>query len=520
MSVGTVLSRITGVIRLAAIAAALGIVETRLTDTYNLANTAPNIIYELILGGILTSVFVPVFVELLEKEGRERTWEVASAVINLSLVVLVATTTLLILAAPWIAKIYAIRLEGADAARQEEVLTFLLRLFIPQIIFYALAAITAGLLNAHKRFGAPMYTPILNNLAVIAIFVAFYNAYGAVNLETITTTQQWIIGLGTTGGIVLMALAQLPFLRGLGRYRLTFSIQHPSVRKLARLSIFVIGYVVVNQIGYFIVQWLANKDTGAYSAYLSAFTFYMLPHGLFAVSVITALLPGMSEHAVNQRWDDFRQRLSTGIRATLFLLLPAAVGYFILSEPIIRLLLERGVAGPKSTEQVSQVLQLFVIGLVPFAVFQLFLRAFYALQDTKTPFLINCGAVALNTAVNVPLFALWGVEGLAAGHALAYFFGVALQARSLSRRIGGLDTARIGPSAVRIASAAAGMGLLVWGLWRLLDAAIDSTSFVSETTLVALPVAAGVATYLALAHLLRVRELDHVRGLLRARPKD
>jgi putative peptidoglycan lipid II flippase len=186
-----------------------------------------------------------------------------------------------------------------------------------------------------------------------------------------------------------------------------------------------------------------------------------------------------------------------------------------LSEPIIRLLLERGVAGPKSTEQVSQVLQLFVIGLVPFAVFQLLLRAFYALQDTKTPFLINCGAVALNTAVNVPLFALWGVEGLAAGHALAYFFGVALQARSLSRRIGGLDTARVGSSAIRITSAAVGMGLLVWSLWRLLDAAIESTSLVSQTTLVALPVAAGVATYLALAHLLRVEELDYVRGLLR-----
>ncbi|MGH2729117.1 MAG: lipid II flippase MurJ, partial [Actinomycetota bacterium] len=166
MSVGTVLSRITGLIRLAAIAAALGIVETRLTDTYNLANTAPNIIYELVLGGILTSVFVPVFVELLEKEGRDRAWEVASAIINLSLVILVATTTLVILAAPWIAKVYAIRLEGAGAERQEEVLTFLLRLFIPQIIFYGLAAITAGLLNAHKRFAAPMYTPILNNLAV------------------------------------------------------------------------------------------------------------------------------------------------------------------------------------------------------------------------------------------------------------------------------------------------------------------------------------------------------------------
>ncbi|MDQ4064539.1 MAG: murein biosynthesis integral membrane protein MurJ, partial [Actinomycetota bacterium] len=177
MSLGTVLSRVTGLARLAAIVAALGVAESRLPDAYNLANTAPNIIYELVLGGVLTSVFVPVFVELLEKEGRERAWEVASAVINLSLVVLVGVTALAVLASPLIARFYTLTVEGAEAAAQREVLTFLLRLLLPQIVFYGLAAITAGLLNAHKRFGAPMYTPILNNLAVIIVFVSFYAAY-------------------------------------------------------------------------------------------------------------------------------------------------------------------------------------------------------------------------------------------------------------------------------------------------------------------------------------------------------
>ncbi|MDQ3982772.1 MAG: murein biosynthesis integral membrane protein MurJ, partial [Actinomycetota bacterium] len=153
MTAGTVLSRITGLGRLAAIAAALGVAETRFTDTYNLANTAPNIIYELLLGGILTSVFVPVFVELLEKEGREKAWEVASGIINVAMIVLAAVTIVGIVAAPWIAKLYALRLEGDQVEHQREALTFLLRLFIPQIVFYALTAITAGLLNAHKRFG-------------------------------------------------------------------------------------------------------------------------------------------------------------------------------------------------------------------------------------------------------------------------------------------------------------------------------------------------------------------------------
>ena len=518
MTFGTVLSRVTGLIRLAAIAAALGVTESRLPDTYNLGNTAPNIIYELVLGGILTSVFVPVFVELLEKEGRERAWEVASALINVAVAVLTAMATIGILAAPLIAKMYSARLEGADAALQEETLTFLLRLFIPQIIFYGLTAMTAGLLNAHKRFGAPMYTPILNNLAVTAVFVFFAKAYGAVGLRDVSTGQLWLIGLGTTSGVALMAIAQIPFLRGLGKYRLTFSLSHPSIRKLGRLSMFVIGYVIANQIGYLIVQILANGQEGGYSAYINAFTFFMLPHGLFAVSVITALLPGMSGHAVNERWDEFRQQLSTGIRATTLLVLPAAVGYFVLGEPIVRFLLERGVMTARSTELVAGVLQFFVIGLLPFSIYQLFLRAFYSMQDTKTPFLINCAAVALNTAINIPMFYLLKVRGLAAGHAIAYTFGVGMQAFVLRKRIGGLDGVRVKSSLIRIGTAAAGMGAVVWAASRMLQDVLG-TGFIGQTTVLFTAVGVGTLVYLGLGMALKVEELGLIRDLLRRRLK-
>jgi len=519
MSLGTVLSRVTGLLRLAAIAAALGVVESgRVTDTYNLANTAPNIIYELVLGGILTSVFVPVFVELLDKEGREKAWAVASAVINVSVVVLVAITTILVLAAPLIARLYAIRLEGAEQVQQQEAMTFLLRLFIPQIIFYGLTALTAGLLNAHKRFGAPMYAPVLNNIAVICVFMAFHQAYPSITgLEGISTKQLFIIGFGTTAGVALMAFAQLPFLRGLGRYRFTFSLKHPSIKKLARLSTFVIGYVITNQIGYFIVQWLANAQEGAYSAYVSAFTFFMLPHGLFAVSIITALLPDMSQHASNARWDELRERLSVGVRTTFFLIFPASVGYFVLGEPIVRILLEHGVMTARSTELVADVLQFFVIGLVPFSLFQLFLRAFYALQDTKTPFLINCGAVALNAAVNIPMFAWLGVRGLAAGHALAYIFGVTVQGRSLSKRIGGLDGRRLTRNALKIAIASLVMGALVWGLSQVVDRLVPLDALSGQIIAVLVPVLGGLVAYLGLSQVLGIEELGYVRGLIARR---
>ena len=521
MTAGTVLSRVTGLLRLVAIAAALGVVESgRLADTYNIGNTAPNIIYELVLGGVLTSVFVPVFVDLLEKEGRQRAWEVASAIINLSLVVLIAITTLGVLAAPLIAKFYAVRLEGAEQARQIEVLTFLLRLFIPQMIFYGLTALTAGLLNAHKRFGAPMYTPILNNLAVIAVFVAFHQAYGEIeNLGEVTTGQLWVIGLGTTVGVALMALAQIPFLRGLGSYRLTLSAAHPSLRKLARLSVFVIGYVVTNQLGYLFVQWLANEQTGGYTAYVGAFTFFMLPHGLFAVSLITALLPGMSADAANERWDGFRQRLSTGIRATVLLVLPAAVGYLVLGEPVVRFLLEHGVMTARSTELVSGVLRFFVLGLVPFSLFQLFLRAFYALQDTKTPFKINVVAVAFNTGVNIPLFAWMGVKGLALGHASSYLVGLFLQARALGPRIGGLDGARVLRSVGKISVAALVMGALVWAASTGLQRAIQPESVPEQTVALMGAVLVGVGSYLGMTLALKVEEVSLIKDVISRRRK-
>jgi putative peptidoglycan lipid II flippase len=514
MSVGTVLSRITGVARLAAIAAALGVAETRLTDTYNLANTAPNIIYELVLGGILTSVFVPLFVELQEKEGNERAWEIANGIINVATAVLLAVSLVGVLAAPLIANLYSSRLTGSLADAQHDALTLLLRLFIPQIVFYGLAATTAGLLNANRRFLPPMYTPVLNNLTVIGTFVGFYFVYGRVGLENVTTQQLMWIGIGTTAGVVVMATTQVTFLRSLGRYRFTFNVRHPSVVKAVRLSVFVIGYVMTNQIGYLAVQWLANGEPGGYSAYVFAFTFFMLPHGLFAVSVMTALLPSMSQHAVNERWDEFGERLSTGIRASLLLILPAAVVFFVLGEDIVRLLLERGVMTGASTELVASVLRFFVIGLLPFALFQLFLRAYYALQNTKTPFLVNVAAVALNMAINVPMFIWLGVEGLAAGHAAAYLFGSFALGHLLAKRIGGFDRRRIVRSAVRIGAAATAMGLAMWGPAAILRDVVGVETFLDQLVVVALPVALGGAIYLGTAVLLQVEEMQLIRSIL------
>ena len=518
MTAGTVVSRLTGVIRLTAMVAALGIAESRLTDTYNLANTAPNIIYELVLGGVVTSVFVPVFVELLDKEDRDEAWRVIGGVVTVSLLVLAAIALVAVVAAPVIAGFYAGRLEGADRALQRDAITFLLRLFLPQIVLYGLYFLLAGIINAKKRFGPPMWTPIVNNIVLIAVFLWFHQTYGKVTLATVTDTQLLVIGLGTTASVAPMGLLLIPYLRKLGRIRPSLRIRHPAVKKLVKLAPFVVGFVVANQAGYIVLQWLANEQQGAYSAYISAFTFFLMPVGLFVWSITTALLPIMSEHATNERWPELRGQLATGIRATAFLMIPTALAYVVLAPALVRVLLQHGVATAASTELVVDVLRWFVVGLVQFSIFQLLVRAFYALQDAKTPFVANCLVVLCNIALAIPMFSAWGVAGIAAAQAVANTVGMLVLGAVMTKRLSGLELSGILSSAGRVCLATAVMGAALFGLQRLFESITEEPSFAVEAGAVVAMVAVGGGVYLALARLVRVPELSYVAALVRRRP--
>lgn len=517
MTAGTVLSRVTGVVRLTAMVAALGIAESRLTDTYNLANTAPNILYELVLGGVVTSVFVPVFVELFEKEDRDEAWRVISGVITVSLIALAAIAVIAVVAAPLIASFYSGRLGGPQEGLQRDAITFLLRLFLPQIVLYGLYFLLAGVINAKKRFGPPMWTPIVNNLVLIGVFIAFRRLYGEVTLATITDTQLLVIGIGTTASVAPMGLLLIPYLRKLGRFRPNLTIRHPAVRKLVRLAPFVIGFVVANQAGYIVIQWLANEQQGAYSAYVSAFTFFLMPVGLFVWSITTALLPVMSEHATNERWDELRSQLSTGLRATAFVMVPSTLAYLVLAPVIVRLLLQHGVATEASTQLVADVLRWFVMGLVQFSVFQVLVRAFYSLQDAKTPFLANLAVVGCNVALAVPMFEAWGVTGIAAAQAIANTVGMVALGIVMSRRLGGLELDAIARSVVRIIVAGAVMGAVVMGGERLADSVLVDPSFVIQALVLAAIMTLGAAAYLGASKLVRVPELSYVIALVKRR---
>lgn len=519
MAVGTALSRATGLGRLMALTFALGVAESRLADSYNIANTLPNVLYELVLGGVLSSVFIPVVVEELRTKPRHEAWQAVSALATTALAVLAAITVVAVVAAPWVVKLFTLRLSGPEAAEQQELATFFLRVFAPQIALYGMAAVAAGLLNAHNRFAVPMFAPVLNNLVVIATLVGF-----AVLTTEIPTAAEvnanhglrLLLALGTTAGVAAMALAHLPSLRALpGRIRWKPSFRHPSVVKLARLSSWTFGYVATNQIGFTVALVLANGVQGGPSAYFTAFAFFQLPYGIAAVSVMTALVPTLAAHHVAGDDAEFRRRTAGGIRALTLLMVPATVGYLVLSRPLVALLLENGVMGAASGDLVASVLDMFALGLWPFSAFLLFLRAFYARQDARTPMLVNLAAQAFYIVASLALFAVAEIPGLALAHTLSYVVAAALAGRALARHIGGLEAsaclrdgtrvvvaagvAGVTMAAVMAASGGLGIGGNLEALLQLLGAGT-----------------AGTVTFLAAARRMQVENLEVLDRVLPA----
>ena len=502
VGVGTGLSRLTGLLRVGALTFALG--ATALSDSYNLANTTPNIIYELLLGGILSATLVPIFVEHLDQGDDDAT----STVITVAVVALLVLTAVSFLAAPLIIDVYTLRLSPAQAEAQADVAVPLLRLFVPQILFYGLTTLGTALLNARRSFFAPAYAPILNNVVVIGVLLGFASIAGS--SPTLDQVQDdpallWLLGAGTTAGIVAMTVALWPAIRRAGiRLRFRFDLRHPSVRTVARLSGWTVGYAVANQIALFIVLALATGEgEGAVSAYTYAFIFFQLPHGLLAVSLMTTFLPDLSGFAARGDLAGYRDRFGLGLRLLVLVIAPAAVGYVVLARPLVSALLERGAFGAGDAELTSDVLAAMALGLLGFSVYLFALRGFYALKDTRTPFLLNVMENGVNIVLAFVLVGSLGVQGLALAYAAAYSVAGIAALAALRRRVAGLDGRRVVASVARVAVAAAVMGAAVWAVAETVGS--DEGSGAIVRTLVGVLV--GAVVYVGALFVLRVPEI-------------
>ncbi len=515
MTVGTALSRLTGFLRLTAMTATLGVTVSSLGSIYTVANLTPNIVYELILGGILTSVFVPVFVDRMATKGSDDARDVANRVLSLVLVVLVVVAALGALFAEQIIRLYLVSSEGRDREADIQLGVFFLRWFMPQIVFYGVGAVAIGLLQAHRRFAAPMFAPILNNLVVIGTFVAYAIVRGdrPPRVVGITTAEQTVLAVGTTLGVVAMTVALWPSLRSLGyRLHVRFDWRHEAVRHLVRLATWVALYVAANQLAYVVIIVLNNRFDAGPQIYTTAYTVFLLPHAIFAVSIFTALLPSMSERWSTGHPDGVRDLVSRGLRDTAVVTLPAAIGLLVLAEPISRLLFEHGAAVARDSEAIAGTLQGFAVGLLFFSAFQLLTRTFYAMQDTRTPALVNLVAAVVNVGAALlyigPLDL--GLRGMALAHATSYAVGASVLLLLLRRRLGSIDGEHIARTAAKasiaaVASAAAALGVIeAWQVPR-------GSSVSALAAQVGTAVVVGVLVFLISALILRVGEVDDLR---------
>lgn len=507
MTLGTGISRITGFVRTAALASVLGLTAKAMADAFNLANITPNIIYDLILGGVLSSLFIPVFVEYLQTRDEEEAWHVANSVFNITLTLLTVVTIALCLAAPWLIRAQTFLAHGR--ANMEADATFLLRFFIFEVVFYGFCAIWTGILNSYKHFTIPAFAPIANNVIVI-VTVAIYNFY----------PNRYLLAVGGTLGVVAMALVLLPWVRRTGfRYRPVFDLKHPAVRKLGRLAVPVIAYVFINQVGLWVVNILAAQVQGGISAFQYGYIFFQLPYGIVAVSIITALFPTLSEQSVRSQKESLIESTSLGVRTTAFVVIPASVGFAILSAPIVRLLLQHLNFNKHDTNMLASVVFYFVLGLFFFSLFMLVLKVFYSMQDTRTPMIVAAVIITFNIAIDFIYFYSFKTEvmkvaGLALGNSTAYFVGAILVWMVLRRRMGSLDGRRISLSLAKICLASALMGVACWGTAGLVQKWVGVQHFGGQLLQVVLSILVAAVVYIIAALLFKSEEMRALRNLI------
>jgi putative peptidoglycan lipid II flippase len=458
VGVGTAASRVTGLLWRAAAAYAIGI--TALSGTYAFANETPNMLYELLIGGVLTATLVPQFVRLFDHDDDEG----ISSVVTVSCLVLIGVSALGVLLAPWIATLLTLRVAGAQHAAEQRLATDLVRLFMPQIALYGFTALATALLQARRRFAAAAFAPILNNVVLIVLFLALPQlAKRPITVQHVLDNT-WLLlylGLGTTAAVGAMAIGLVPALRG-ARVHLRFvaSFRNRAVATVMRLSGWTVGYVIANQVALWVVLVLANVQPGGPAAYLLAYTLFQLPHGLLAVSIMTTASPELA--AVAHDLPALRHRFARALRLVLTIVIPAAALSVALARPAVVALLQRGAFTGGDSALVARTVVAFAVGLPFFSIYLFAMRAFYSVNDTRTPFLLNCLENAVNIGLALVLIGPLGIPGLAYSFSAAYAVAAVVTLAVLGRRIGGMQGRGIETTVVKVGLVSAAAGTAAW----------------------------------------------------------
>ncbi|MFE7518728.1 murein biosynthesis integral membrane protein MurJ [Streptomyces halstedii] len=527
MAAGTLVSRLTGFVRSLVITAALG--AALLGDSFTIASALPTMIYILTVGGGLNSVFVPQLVRSM-KDDADGGEAYANRLLTLVMVTLGAIVALAVFASPWLIHMMSPTIAN-DAAANSVAVTFA-RYCLPTIFFMGAHVVMGQILNARGRFGAMMWTPVLNNIVMIVTFGLFIWVYGSsaesrMGVETIPPEGVRLLGIGTLLGLVVQALAMIPYLREAGfRFRPRFDWKGHGLGKTFRLAKWTVLFVLANQAGVIVVTQLATsagklsgKDGTGFLAYSNAQLIWGMPQAIITVSVMAALLPRISRAAHDNDPGAVRDDISQGLRNSAVAIVPVAFTFLALGLPMCTLLYAS--SGTEAARSMGFILMAFGLGLIPYSVQYVVLRGFYAYEDTRTPFYNTVIVAAVNAAVSalfyVVLPARWAVIGMAAAYGLAYAVGVGVAWRRLRNRLGGdLDGARVIRTYARLCLAAVPAAVIGGAVGFALLEALGEGAGGSVVALVCGSVVLLGVFYVA-ARKMRIEELNGMVGMVRGR---
>jgi putative peptidoglycan lipid II flippase len=534
MATGTVVSRITGVFRDIAATAALGFFLV--SDAFSLGNSLPTVIYILVIGGALNAVFVPQLVRRMTEDADDgRAY--ADRLITLVGSILLIFSILAVVCAPLIVDLYT---PANYPATEYDLAVAFARLCLPQVLFYGIYTMLSQVLNARGHFGAPMFAPIANNVVAIATFLLFIAVAGtsAAADGVLTNQQVLILGIGTTLGVIVQSLILIPVLVRSGyRWKPRFDWKGSGLGKTGTLALWTLGLVFVNQAAYIVITRLAaqaNVDAAAagvvaagLTTYQKAHLVFMLPHSVITVSIVTAMLPALSRVAHGGDLRKVGNDVGSTMRLVAALIVPIAAILMCVGTGVAILLFGYGAATPQQAGIMGAIVSVFMIGLLPFTLFYVLLRGYYALEDTKTPFWITVGFNVALLAIAVPLFNAsraggFQVGSLALSYGIAYWIAFIVSWVILGRRLGGLDTKRTVVTLVKLIAA----GLVSLGAMFATYAYVfergtqiyERSKFgvLEEVVLISI---IGLVVYLLCARILRVHEVGQALALVRRKIK-
>jgi putative peptidoglycan lipid II flippase len=497
-SLATGVSRILGLVREVVAKNYFGVRGP--VNAFEIAFLVPNTVRALVADAALSSAFVPVFSDLLEKGERKRAWRVASSLFWLTLLGLGGLTALFILAARW--------LMPPLYPHYHSLLVGLSQALFPIVALLGVSGIVVGILNTYNEFSVPALTPVAWNVVIIAGLV-----FGVPNVHG-SDHRLYVYAFAILAGTIVQVLLPIPWLRGRdGRLQVVLDWRDPAVRQVFRLMLPVtlgLGLININAlIDGVIGGWLVTSSAPA--TINAAFRIYMLPQGMFSVAIATVLFPSLARLASRGDLNGFRATTSLGLRQIAFLLVPASVVSAVLAEPLTRLIYQRGAFTPSQTPLVASCLAAFSAGLMFNGTMLMLNRAFFSLQENWVPTLVALGNLFVNAILDIA-FSPVGVWGIPLSTSIVNVAGTVLLLTLLRRRLGRLELRDTFSSTSRIAAASIVLGAVAFGVWYGLDRAVGR-SFGAQVVSVGLALAVGAAVYLAGCRALRVRELDALLAL-------